>query len=245
MDIAIEEYPKDMNNRHNWGPDPKFRIASKISALIRRRRIPLAKVAALLGISAEDAGQILVGGRHRLSEVELADALGKLQAWIDPGTFGDTQAAVNLAEILSEINDPGLTRTVSRFMARQSEAIKALGPAPPGHGRNILAALLRSSWDQALPGVSGTVRSHAMNVLIARWRLLQGVVVMSASSRSPLPVSTRHRVSIRGPTGPTATSFILFDEAADNSYVSLPHLRIQVTSRAPSVAPTLTLPYFE
>lgn len=164
-----------MNNRHNWSPDPKFRIASKIRALIRRRRIPLAKVAAILGISAEDAGQFLVGGLHRLSAAELADGLEKLQAWIDPGTFGGTQAAVNLAEILSEIHDPGLTRAIGRFMVFQSEALKTLSLGPAGHGRNMLAALLRRSWDQALPGVPGTVRSHAMNVLVARWRHLQGV----------------------------------------------------------------------
>lgn len=112
------------------------------------------------------------GKDEALSETDLADSLKRLQAWIDPGTFGGTQAAVNLAAILSEINDPGLIRTIGRFMICQSEAIKTLTLAPPGHGRNVLAALLRRSWEQALPGISGTVRSHAMNVLIARWRLL-------------------------------------------------------------------------
>ncbi|MFA6311001.1 MAG: hypothetical protein WCV99_11145 [Sterolibacterium sp.] len=94
------------------------------------------------------------------------------KARLDPGTFGGTQAAINLAEILSELNDPALTRTIGRFIAAQSEAIRTLSLIPPGHGRDMLASLLRRSWDQGLPGVSGTVRSHAMNVLVARWRSL-------------------------------------------------------------------------
>jgi len=162
-----------MRNRHISLPEQKARIAIKIRATIRRRRIPLARAAAFMGMSAEKFVQVLVGGLNPLSEAELADGLKKLQAWIDPGTFGGTQAAINLAAILSEINDPGLTRTVGRFMICQSEAIKTLSLAPPGHGRNMLASLLRRSWDQALPGVSGTTRSHAMNVLVARWRHLQ------------------------------------------------------------------------
>jgi len=124
-------------------------------------------------MSAEKFGQILVGGLQQLSETELTDGLKTLQTWIGPGTFGGTQAAINLAEILSEINDPGLTHTVGRFMTCQSEAIKTLSLAPPGHGRNMLASLLRCSWDQALPGIADTVRSHATNVLIARWRHLK------------------------------------------------------------------------
>jgi len=63
-------------------------------------------------------------------------------------------------------------RTSGRFMICQSEAIKALSLAPPGRGRNVLASLLNHAWDQALPGISGTVRSHAVNVLAARWRLV-------------------------------------------------------------------------
>jgi len=101
----------------------------------------------------------------------LIQAPGK--GWIDPGTFGGTQAAVNLAAMLSEINDPGLTRTISKFMMGQSAAIRTLSLAPPGRGRNVLAALLRRSWEWALPGISDTVRSHAMNVLVARWQCLQ------------------------------------------------------------------------
>jgi hypothetical protein len=95
---------------------------------------------------------------------------GPPKAWLDPGTFGGTQAAINLAEILSELNDAALTRTIGRFMACQSEAIRTLSLIPPGHGRDMLASLLRRSWDLGLPGVSRTVRSHTMNVLVARWR---------------------------------------------------------------------------
>lgn len=151
---------------------PKTRIALGIRAIIRRRRIPVARAAEFMGITPEKLDRILAGTVQDLAESELTAAFEKVQTWLDPATFGGTPAALNLAAILSEISDPKLTNYVANYMANQSAAMRVLSKAKPGHGRNMLAALLRQSWSRPYHDIPDSVHTHMQNVLVARWRRL-------------------------------------------------------------------------
>lgn len=149
-------------------------IAAEIRGVIRRRRLPLAKAAEFLGVTPEVLGRILIGCPCSLPPDQLAGLLARIKMWLDPCTFGGTPAAINLAAILSEMNDKALSRNVAVYIAAQSECIKALGEISAGRGKNGIRSLLRRSWQHALPEAPTPVRSHMINVLVARLRHAMG-----------------------------------------------------------------------
>lgn len=119
----------------------------------------------------------LRGGRYSNRRPEIGDRTdfcrdstsGRHRPVLDAYTFGESLAAVHLADMLTRSGDARLIHQVCRFITQQQRTVKALALFRDKRAREILWRLLRESWRGCLPTAPEDVRTHAVCVLTGNW----------------------------------------------------------------------------
>jgi len=86
-------------------------------------------------------------------------------------TFGNSTAAKTLATLLTELNEPKVTRSVTRFLISQTETAKLFrqfyDPQLTPLYRTFHICIIR---DAKLVGVTGKIESYMKNLAVAKFR---------------------------------------------------------------------------
>lgn len=85
-------------------------------------------------------------------------------------TFGNSACAENLVKILNEMNDEKITTNISRFLVSNNKIIHELAKIKDNDVQKTLANLFRASLYNTELKVPSKVKTHAINILIARLR---------------------------------------------------------------------------
>jgi len=86
-------------------------------------------------------------------------------------TFGNSPAAKTLATMLTEHNDPKVSRSVTRFLISQAKIAQTIEIMPDLELRALFQQwALREAKTATLAGVTGKIESFMKNVAVAKFR---------------------------------------------------------------------------
>jgi len=91
---------------------------------------------------------------------------------LDVNTFGKSQAAINLAKILIELQSEKVTGKVERYFSYHNQTIKTICDIKDRFQRNKLLKIYREHATTATTGaqleIPPNVRTHMYNVLVGK-----------------------------------------------------------------------------
>ena len=86
-------------------------------------------------------------------------------------TFGDSAAARTLAVMLTELNQPKVSRSVTRFLISQETIARTIAAVPDAGLRALFRQwALNEAKTAFLVGVNGKIESFMKNVAVAKFR---------------------------------------------------------------------------
>lgn len=91
---------------------------------------------------------------------------------LDPYSFGNTVAATNLADILSKMNSPLITRKVSRTFEKHNRFIKKIAAIEDKDFKRQIYRLYQADLTSTIDSstLPTFVKTHILNVLFSRLR---------------------------------------------------------------------------
>ena len=88
-------------------------------------------------------------------------------------TFGNSPAAKTLAIMLTELDQPKVSRSVTRFLISQAAVVETVALiTDPGHRNLVRQWAIHEAKTTTLIGVSGKIESFMKNVAVAKFRSL-------------------------------------------------------------------------
>lgn len=84
--------------------------------------------------------------------------------------FGNTEAALNLADMLTTEANPAYVRKVGRFLSHYAAVTKTLRNIPNDNHRRHLAELLKQDIMASDMQVPEKIKTHAINIATGRLR---------------------------------------------------------------------------
>lgn len=86
-------------------------------------------------------------------------------------TFGNSPAAKTLAILLTELDQPKVSTSVTRFLISQSTLVKTISAIADLTHRNLIRQwAIREAKAAKLTGVTGKVETFMKNVAVAKFR---------------------------------------------------------------------------
>jgi hypothetical protein len=92
---------------------------------------------------------------------------------LDPFTFGDSKACVNLADMLSKLNDARLTARVSKTICHYSLLFNQINRMNDTRAKASILNLIRSSIenDKLIASFPERIKTHTLNVVIGKCKI--------------------------------------------------------------------------
>lgn len=89
---------------------------------------------------------------------------------LTPHALGDSVCAVHLVDLLNQLNNPHVSRKVSRYLAGHNILCKALLEMPNPSVRGAFAQMLRKEMIQPSMQVPEYIKTRAINVAVSHWK---------------------------------------------------------------------------